>query len=135
MATLNGTEGNDSLSGTDSADSISGFAGNDFLSGGSGQDNIVFREFGATNADTIGSYDAGWDRIRLDVAAFANIGAGGRFASGDGRFFAAAGATSGHDADDRIIYNTSTGQLFYDADGNGPGAAQLIGTFQGAPAI
>src|SRR3954453_11067297 len=171
MATLNGTEGNDSLSGTDSADSISGFGGNDFLSGGngvdtvvggsgndtvygdggddwleggrgndslsggSGQDNIVFREFGAANADTIGSFDAGWDRIQLDVAAFANLGANGRFASGDARFYAAAGATGGHDSDDRIIYNTSTGQLFYDADGNGPGAAQLIGTFQGAPNI
>src|SRR4051795_6931601 len=171
MATLNGTEGNDSLSGTDSADSISGFGGNDFLaggngvdtvvggsgndtvygdggddwleggtgndslSGGSGQDNIVFREFGVANADTIGSFDAGWDRIQLDVAAFANLGANGRFASGDARFYAAAGATGGHDADDRIIYNTSTGQLFYDADGNGPGGAQLIGTFQGAPNI
>src|SRR3954465_7990503 len=171
MATLNGTEGNDSLSGTDSADSISGFGGNDFLaggngtdtivggsgndtvygdggddwlqggagndslSGGSGQDNIVFREFGAANADTIGSFDAGWDRIQLDVAAFANIGAGGRFGSGDARFYAAEGATGGHDADDRIIYNTSTGQLFYDADGNGAGAAQLIATFQGAPGI
>src|SRR4051794_21212564 len=171
MATLNGTEGNDSLSGTDAADSISGFGGNDFLaggngtdtivggsgndtvygdggddwleggagndslSGGSGQDNIVFREFGVANADTIGSFDAGWDRIQLDVAAFANLGANGRFASGDARFYAAAGATGGHDSDDRIIYNTSTGQLFYDADGNGPGAAQLIGTFQGAPNI
>src|SRR3954447_12695179 len=171
MATLNGTEGNDSLSGTDAADSISGFGGNDFLaggngadtvvggsgndtvygdvgddwleggtgndslSGGSGQDNIVFREFGAANADTIGSFDAGWDRIQLDVAAFANIGANGRFASGDVRFYAAAGATGGHDADDRIIYNTSTGQLFYDADGSGPGAAQLIATLEGAPSI
>src|SRR3954447_14428749 len=171
MATLNGTEGNDSLSGTDAADSISGLGGNDFLSGGngvdtvvggsgndtvygdggddwleggagndslsggSGQDNIVFREFGAANADTIGSFDAGWDRIQLDVAAFANIGAGGRFGSGDARFFAGAGATGGHDADDRIVYNTTTGQLFYDADGNGAGAAQLIATLDGAPTL
>src|SRR5204862_6848561 len=100
-----------------------------------GQDGYAFREFGAANADTVAAFDTNWDRLQLDAAAFANIGASGRFASGDVRFFSGAGATSGHDADDRIVYNTSTGQLFYDADGSGPGAAQLIGTFQGAPTL
>src|SRR5205823_11046111 len=85
-------------------------------------------EFGAANADTIGSFDVSWDRIQLDAAAFANIGAAGRFSAGDVRFYSAPGATGGHDADDRIIYDTSSGQLWYDADGNGPGAAQLIAT-------
>src|SRR6266850_1856903 len=162
MATFNGTEGNDSLSGSTDNDTINGLGGNDFLaggagndtvfgdggndwleggagndslSGGGGQDDLVFREFGAANADTVGGFDTNWDRIQLDAAAFAAIGAAGRFAAGDVRFYAAAGATGGHDADDRIIYNTSTGQLFYDADGNGPGAAQLIATFQGAPTL
>ncbi len=80
-------------------------------------------------------FASNWDSIRLDAAGFSALGATGRFATGDVRFFAGAGATSGHDADDRIIYNTTTGQLFYDADGNGAGAAQLIATFQGAPAV
>ena len=56
-------------------------------------------------------------------------------AVGDGRFWAAAGATSGHDANDRVVYNISTGNLYYDADGSGSGAAQLIATVQGAPAV
>jgi len=34
-----------------------------------------------------------------------------------------------------VIYNTSSGQLWFDADGNGSGAAQLIATLQGAPAL
>src|SRR3954462_943822 len=130
----NGGSGNDTLFGDSGNDVLAGGDGNDVISGGSGQDIILFREFGAANADSV-SYDANWDRIQLDAAAFANIGASGRFAAGDLRFYAAPGATAGHDADDRIVYNTSTGQLFYDADGSGPGASQLIATFQGAPNI
>ena len=47
-------------------------------------------------------------------------------ATGDARFYAAAGASSGHDADDRLVYDTSSGHLYYDADGSGAGAAQLV---------
>src|SRR5258708_17069111 len=151
--TINGLGGNDFLAGDSGDDSIVGGAGNDTIdgdggngwiesgggndtvSGGAGQDSIVFREYGAANADTVLNFASDWDKIQLDGAAFANIGATGRFAAGDVRFYSAPGATGGHDADDRIIYDTSSGQLWYDADGNGPGAAQLIATFQGAPAI
>ena len=44
--------------------------------------------------------------LRFDHAGFTQIGAAGHFASGDERFYAAAGASAGHDADDRLIYNT-----------------------------
>lgn len=33
------------------------------------------------------------------------------------------------------MYNASTGQLFYDADRSGAGAAQLVATLQGAPTV
>jgi len=42
---------------------------------------------------------------------------------------------SGHDADDRLVYNTTTGALYYDADGSGAGAALVVANFQGAPGI
>src|SRR5205085_1488548 len=133
--TLLGGAGNDTIYGDAGNDWVSGGAGNDSVSGSGGQDDIVFHEFGAANADMVGSFASDWDRIQLDIAAFGNIGANGRFAVGDTRFYAAPGASAGHDADDRVIYNTTTGQLFYDADGNGPGAAELIATLQGAPGL
>src|SRR2546421_8797722 len=133
--TLLGGAGNDTIYGDAGNDWVAGGAGNDSVSGSGGQDDIVFHEFGTANADMVGSFASDWDRIQLDIAAFNNIGANGRFAVGDARFYAAPGATGGHDADDRIIYDTSTGQLFYDADGSGPGAAQLIATLQGAPGL
>ena len=34
-----------------------------------------------------------------------------------------------------MVYNTSTGQLYYDADGSGAGGAQLIATLQAGAAL
>ena len=47
----------------------------------------------------------------------------------------AARATAGHDVDDRVIYDTTTGNVWYDADGNGIGAAQLAATFDNHPTV
>src|SRR5213075_231415 len=134
--TIVGTAGNDTIFANAGNDWIEGRGGNDMLSGGSGQDSYVFREYGAANADTLGNFDGnGWDNLRFDGTAFGALGGAGRFAGGDGRFYAAAGASGGHDGDDRIVYNTSTGQLYYDADGSGAGAAQLVATLPSGAAL
>ncbi|HZS69960.1 MAG TPA: hypothetical protein VFA72_22865, partial [Burkholderiales bacterium] len=130
-----GGAGNDTIYGDSNNDWIEGGAGNDSLSGGGDQDSYVFREYGAANADTVGDFASAWDMLRFDGTAFGALGGAGHFAAGDARFYAAAGASGGHDADDRIVYNISTGQLFYDADGSGAGAAQLVATIQGAPGV
>jgi len=125
--TLEGREGNDTLS---------GLGGNDTLTGGTGSDSFVFAAApGAGNGDLVSDFVSGTDKAAFDNAVFTALGADGNFVAGDARFTAGAGFTSGHDASDRIVYNTTTGQLFYDADGSGAGAAQLVATFQGAPAI
>src|SRR5258708_11753347 len=103
-----GGAGNDTLYGDGGNDWLEGGAGNDSMSGGGGQDNIVFREFGAANADTIGSFDANWDRVQLDAAAFANIGASGRFVAGDARFYSAPRAARRPAAHHPTISNSTT---------------------------
>ena len=61
------------------------------------------------------------DRISLDDAVFAGIGPVGRWPPPP--FASDAAAT---DATDRIVYNSATGALSFDADGNGAGAAILF---------
>ena len=78
---------------------------------------------GAGNVDMIVDFTSGTDKIALDDAVFTAIG--GLGALNANAFFA---GTAAHDADDRIIYDSATGNLFYDADGNGAGAAVLFAT-------
>jgi Ca2+-binding RTX toxin-like protein len=121
---LTGGVGNDSLDGAAGNDNLKGGLGHDVLTGGSGADNFFFAEApGAANSDVITDFASGADRLRLDDAFFAAIDALGIFALNDARFFAGAGATGGDDASDRVVYDTGTGNLYYDSDGSGLGAA------------
>lgn len=111
---LFGGAGNDVLSGGDGAD---------MLNGGSGNDTFLFDTVlnGATNLDTLQDFMAGEDKIALDSSVFLSI------ASSDGtllteNFYASLTGIAA-DADDYILYNTSSGTLLYDADGNGDGVA------------
>ena len=58
-----------------------------------------------------------------DDADFAGIGALGTL-----RAAAFRNGTAAADSSDRVIYDSATGSLFYDADGNGAGAALLFAT-------
>jgi Ca2+-binding RTX toxin-like protein len=123
---LRGSAGNDTLNGK---------AGVDVLNGGSGNDNFVFDMLGSANRDIVQDFVSGADKLQMENSVMTAIGSTGNFAAGDARFFAAAGATAGHDANDRIVYNSTTGDLYYDADGNGTGAAQFVGNISGHPAL
>src|SRR6185295_4295796 len=99
--TLIGGSGGDFLQGGDGTTVMAGGAGNDTISSGFGTDLIRFTLApSAANADLVFNFESGRDKLVLEQTAFANVGPVGNFAPGDARFFAAAGATAGHDADD-----------------------------------
>ena len=129
---LTGNAIGQSVLGNAGANVLNGGLGNDLLGGFGGADTFVFNTaLGAANVDTIADFVSGTDKVALDDAIFGGgIGTPGAFNAN--AFFAGSAA---HDADDRIIYNSATGQLFYDADGNGSGAAVLFATLTGAPAL
>jgi serralysin len=135
----NGLTGNDAanlLRGLQGDDTLRGGLGNDVLEGGPGRDSFVFdAPPGAADADLVVDFRGNQDELQLDDAAFAAIGALGRFAAGDNRFAFGDGLTAGADAADRVVYDTATGELYYDADGSGPGASLLFATLQGAPRL
>jgi Ca2+-binding RTX toxin-like protein len=92
---------------------IDGKQGNDTLTGGLGGDNFVFTTALVSNQDTITDFSVADDTLRLDDAVFTGIATGFLSAAA---FKAGTGAT---EADDRIVYNSATGEIFYDADGSG----------------
>ncbi|WP_225028950.1 S8 family serine peptidase [Xinfangfangia pollutisoli] len=120
---LYGRAGADTLNGGDGSDTLGGNEGNDVLTGGAGADFFVFdRALGASNVDRISDFLAADDTIRLEDAVFTAIGLGAL--AGSAFTIGAAASTAAH----RIIYNQGTGQIFYDADGAGGGAAVLFAT-------
>jgi Ca2+-binding RTX toxin-like protein len=121
-----GGAGNDQIAGGAGADRLYGGLGNDTLSGGEGQDAFVFNTTpnATTNKDTITDFVSGADKIELSKTIFAALDMVGGLSTD--AFFASASATKGNDASDRIVYNTTTGALYYDADGSGATAAIQI---------
>ena len=77
----------------------------------------------ATNKDTITDFAKGVDKLQYSKAVFTELGAVGAL---DTSQFVAGNFTAGQDTSDRIVYNTSTGVLYYDADGSGADAAVAV---------
>ena len=122
VASITGTEGADNLLAGLGADTISGGLGNDTLTGGAGADKFVFNtDLSSSNIDTITDFVHGSDKIQLAKSFMSNLGALGVLKSADFKL-----STAKFDASDRIIYNKTTGDLFYDLDGSGGGLAIKI---------
>lgn len=122
---LNGAGGNDTISGGLGADRLYGGVGNDKLTGGAGADAFVFNTTlnSSRNVDTITDFSATDDTIWLENAVFKTLTKTGTLASS--AFFASTAGVA-HDANDRIIYETDTGNLYYDSNGSAAGGRILF---------
>ena len=122
--TLRGGDGNDTLSGGEGNDTLFGGTGNDRLTGGTGNDWFVFDSaLGSTNIDTLTDFTTGVDKIVLDDDIFTMLGITGTtlgVALTASQFQLGSAA---NDTGDRILYDQSSGKLYYDADGTGSTAA------------
>lgn len=155
---LDGHDGNDMLHGGAGEDRLLGSAGRDMLHGGADADRLDGGEGmdtlrGGLGADTLtGGLDAdvfhwasaaeGGDRITDfslvdDVLAFsaAGFGAGLRTNMDLSSRFVANDSPVATASFGQFLYETDTGNLFWDADGTEAGAAVLIATLVGRPAL
>ena len=113
---LNGSNGGNRIDGGTGYDTIKGYGGNDTLTGGAGKDNFVFNTAldDSTNVDVITDFNVAADRVQLDNVVVTALTTGALAASAFKDI-----AVAAKDSNDRIIYNSDTGVLYYDADGSG----------------
>ena len=136
--TLVGTQNDNDLFGSLADDKLDGKGGDDWLQGGLGKDvltggvgadhfSFVTKLDAKANVDTITDFKSGVDQIVLSASIFKAIGKGMLSAAA----FVANNKGVAKDSNDRIVYHTKTGDLFYDADGAGKGGAVLFAKIAG----
>jgi Ca2+-binding RTX toxin-like protein len=131
-----GNELNNLLTGNSAANVLTGGLGNDVLRGGLGNDTFVFDTAlsAATNVDTVGDFASG-DHLQLSAAIFTALTPGG--ALDVAQFFSGAGLTGSTSAAQGagVYYDSTTGSLYYDADGFGGAAGIKFAVVTGHPAL
>lgn len=130
---LNGGNDEDLVSGGLGADLVKGQAGNDTLiggqgidtiTGGGGNDRFVFDELlNVTGTDQIRDFGLGADKLVFKMTVYTGLSGTSITAA---QFLAAAGALAATTSEQRFIYNLTTGDLRFDADGIGGGASTIV---------
>ncbi|WP_369815973.1 calcium-binding protein, partial [Anabaena sp. CA = ATCC 33047] len=119
---LRGLDGDDFLSGGVGDDTLTGGVGDDTLVGGRGAD--TFDLIGVLGGvDTINDFRVGEDIIQVSAS---ELGITPQMIADNSWFIRGTSATTDTH---RLIYNQTTGALFFDADGSGAGASVQIGLF------
>jgi Ca2+-binding RTX toxin-like protein len=118
---------------------LNGGVGNDSLTGSAGADTFVFDAGPFNGVDTLVDFASGVDVIVLVEGPTSNIfpidpdGPGTVLPD---EFLSGAGKTAPETPDHHIIYNTTTGALYYDRDGTGFSYSTVqIATLSGNPLL
>ncbi|MBC1299317.1 calcium-binding protein, partial [Nostoc sp. UCD122] len=127
---LNGGDGNDILtaSGAAGKNTLKGGNGNDTLIGGKGNDSLIGKS--GTDTFVFNSFNEGSDRIfdfhtANEVIQVSAFGFGGGLSAGILSASQLKIGTSANTSEERFIYNSATGGLFFDTDGSASGFAQV----------
>ena len=130
--TLIGRTGDDTLEGDRGKDRLNGGAGLDVLTGGRGADVFLFRTAPVAGEwDRITDFAPGQDMISLRAEAFTGLDKG---VLAEGVLAIAAGGVA-QEADDRILYDSATGALYWDTDGAGGADAMQFAQLQAGLAL
>jgi Ca2+-binding RTX toxin-like protein len=122
--TLSGGGGNDRLLGYSGNDVLIGGPGRDVLNGADGRDAFVLDASprSKANRDRIEEFIPRDDTIRLENKVFKALGK----KTGTLKAKAFHIGPKAHDRDDRIVYDSKKGFLYYDSNGSGAGGSSLV---------
>ncbi|MBM6595924.1 calcium-binding protein [Microvirga pudoricolor] len=126
---LTGNTQNNKIFGGAGRDFIHGATGSDTLTGGGNDDAFLFTS--RDGVDVLTDFNAG-DRVYLNTVGFDKFASGPNQGFGPSQFHLGTEAAL---AENRIIYDVNTGNLYYDADGVGGQAQTLFATFITKPAL
>ncbi|MFN6525708.1 calcium-binding protein [Nostoc sp. ChiSLP03a] len=116
---ITGTAHDDNIVGNSGNDTLSGqYGGNDTLTGGNGTDTFTVYSY-TKGVDTIYDFNATNELIQLSAYGFGSRSIGSLSAS---QFTIGTSATT---SEERFIYNSATGALFFDQDGSASGFTQV----------
>jgi Ca2+-binding RTX toxin-like protein len=131
--TLSGGAANDILDGGRGNDKLFGGLGADVLKGGSGRDKFYFdagREefFSGTGNERITDFDGKFDSLHFLSTAFQQLSGGSTVNLTPGKVDANSFVLGpvALDGDDRFIYDSAAGMLYFDGDGSGSTFTQFL---------
>ncbi|AUW57390.1 hypothetical protein C1T17_04025 [Sphingobium sp. SCG-1] len=128
-----GEAGNDFLQGNDGNDLLVGGAGLDELTGGAGADRFLFNSLTVSaDRDTVKDFAASEDLFAFAQSIFTAFATTPLGTLPGSAFFAGAAAQN---ADQRVIYSSATGNLFYDPDGSGSAAMVQVAFLSNKPVL